>query len=47
VNVVGFDRELERVRRSVESDGRRALLIEGDIGAGKTTLWETGIARAR
>ena len=27
--------------------GRRALLLTGAPGIGKTTLWEAGIARAR
>ncbi|MDX6727391.1 MAG: hypothetical protein QOK49_2196 [Baekduia sp.] len=47
--VVGRDPEIERVERFVTT-ARPApgfLLLEGEAGIGKTTLWELGVAAAR
>ena len=45
--VVGRELDLERISSFMRSvrDGPAALLIEGDAGAGKTTLWEEGLRR--
>jgi ATP/maltotriose-dependent transcriptional regulator MalT len=46
--LVGREEELERVElflRSVEG-GARALVIEGEAGAGKTSIWEAALAGA-
>ena len=46
--LVGREGELERVElflRSVQ-DGARALVIEGEAGAGKTSLWNAALAGA-
>jgi DNA-binding CsgD family transcriptional regulator len=45
--VVGREPELEQIAAFVRSvpDGPTALLIEGEGGAGKTTLWEEALAR--
>ena len=47
--IVGRDAELAAVRAFVGSaaEGAAALLLEGDAGMGKTTLWSAGIAHAR
>jgi DNA-binding NarL/FixJ family response regulator len=44
VQVVGRDRELERLERLLEAPG--SLVLLGEPGIGKTTLWEAGIAAA-
>jgi DNA-binding CsgD family transcriptional regulator len=46
--VFGRDRELAAVTAFIESilDGPRALLLAGEAGIGKTTLWRTGIELA-
>lgn len=46
--VVGREAELASVRDFVAtvSDGAAALVLEGDAGAGKTTLWSAGVAEA-
>jgi DNA-binding CsgD family transcriptional regulator len=43
--IVGREVELERIGQFARliADGPSALLIEGDAGAGKTTLWEAGL----
>ena len=46
--MIGRERELERLRRlrqrRVHAHG---LVLDGEPGIGKTTLWEAGIAAAR
>jgi DNA-binding CsgD family transcriptional regulator len=46
--VIGRDAEVASVRRFVERvpDGATALVLEGDAGMGKTTLWTVGVAEA-
>jgi predicted ATPase len=48
VELIGRDEELQRVQRFLEAvpTGGRALLIEGEAGAGKTVLWEAALGRA-
>lgn len=48
MELVGRDRELERIRAFLDSprDGTRALVIEGEAGIGKTTVWRAGIEAA-
>lgn len=48
-SVVGRDPELERIAAFLDLDaaGGRALLIEGEAGIGKTTLWRAGVSQAR
>jgi len=47
-SVVGRDAELASVRDFLAgvSDGASALVLEGEAGVGKTTLWELGAAEA-
>ncbi|HYO33609.1 MAG TPA: LuxR family transcriptional regulator [Nocardioidaceae bacterium] len=49
--LVGRDSELDAIRRLLSSGGGdrnlRALLLEGEPGLGKTSLWEQGIAWGR
>lgn len=47
--IIGREEELAAVERFLESvpEGPRALLIEGDPGIGKTTVWSEGVAAAR
>ena len=46
--VVGREHELAVLRSFVEARrGPAALVLEGDAGIGKTTLWEAGLAIAR
>ena len=47
--VVGRDAELAALRDFLAgiSDGATALLLEGDAGMGKTTLWSAGVADAK
>lgn len=46
--VVGRDSELEQVRAFVKGiHGPRALIIEGEAGIGKTTVWQEGVAAAK
>ncbi len=49
VEVVGRDAELSVVAAFVDGtrDGPTALVLEGDPGIGKSTLWQAGIDRAR
>ncbi|MGB0097090.1 MAG: hypothetical protein WBP81_31685 [Solirubrobacteraceae bacterium] len=45
--VIGREHELAVLRAFVaERTGPTALVLEGDAGVGKTTLWEAGIAGA-
>ena len=48
-DVVGQDAELARIGSFLDdvSGGPAALLLEGDIGAGKTTLWRATTSAAR
>jgi DNA-binding CsgD family transcriptional regulator len=47
--VIGRDEELAALRRFVaqSSEWPAALVVEGEAGAGKTTLWEAGLLLAR
>src|SRR5688572_21514348 len=47
--VVGRDRELEKIGSFLELEDEAAdvLLIEGDAGIGKTTLWRVAVDEAR
>ncbi len=48
VEPVGREPELASLRQFLEpGHGARALVVTGDPGIGKTTLWEAGIAAAR
>jgi DNA-binding CsgD family transcriptional regulator len=46
--IIGRDAELASLRGflSAAHDGPAALLLEGEAGIGKTTLWEAGLAEA-
>ena len=48
LEVVGRESEIDSVRGFLEAvpGGPVALLIEGDLGIGKTTLWREGVAEA-
>jgi DNA-binding CsgD family transcriptional regulator len=45
--LVGRETELDCVREFLRGDGRAKLLLEGDAGIGKTTLWAAGLDVAR
>jgi hypothetical protein len=47
-SVVGRDAELAVIREFLAgiSDGASALVLEGDAGMGKTTLWRTAVEHA-
>ena len=47
--LVGRSSEIEAVDRLVGKlrEGPAALLLEGEAGIGKTTIWREGVARAR
>lgn len=46
--VVGREHELQRIRGFVEGEGTAAcLVLSGEAGIGKTTLWESGLDLAR
>ena len=47
--LIGRDEELQRVQRFVEAvpAGSRALLITGEAGVGKTSLWQAAVSRAQ
>jgi DNA-binding CsgD family transcriptional regulator len=49
VELIGRDSELESAERFVDAvpDGSGALVIEGEAGAGKTSLWEAALDSAR
>jgi len=47
VSIVGRERELASLREpAVGEPGARALMLVGEPGIGKTTLWEAGVAAA-
>ena len=47
--IVGRERELAAVRAFVDGvdDGASSLLLSGEAGAGKTTIWRTGVEQAQ
>jgi hypothetical protein len=45
--IVGRDDELRAISSFIEESGPKALLIEGEAGIGKTTLWRAGVEAAR
>jgi DNA-binding CsgD family transcriptional regulator len=45
--VVGREAELEAIDRFLGSEAGRALVLEGEPGIGKTTLWRVALERAR
>src|SRR5512133_3532809 len=47
--IVGRDEEVASVRAFVEGAAERpaALVLEGEPGVGKSTLWHTGVEHAR
>src|SRR5438067_64357 len=45
--IIGRDEELGAVERFLEEPLPAVLLIEGEAGIGKTTLWRAGVAAAR
>jgi tetratricopeptide (TPR) repeat protein len=44
--IVGREEELASVRRVLDDDGPSCVVIDGDAGIGKTTLWLHGLAEA-
>lgn len=47
LGIVGRGPELAAMERLLEASGPRAVVIEGEAGLGKSTLWERGVAAAR
>lgn len=47
LDVVGRRPELAAIERLLEASGPRAVVIEGEAGLGKSTMWESGVAAAR
>jgi len=49
VEIIGRDAELSVVQAFLDrpADGVRALILEGEAGVGKSTLWQAGVAAAR
>jgi len=46
--IIGRDAELDSISAFLSAiDGPRALILEGEAGIGKTTLWEAAVQRAR
>ena len=45
--VVGRDAELQTIERWLATPQPPILMLEGEAGIGKTTLWRAGVARAR
>lgn len=46
-DIVGRDSELAQINAFLAQHGPRVLLLEGEAGIGKTTLWREAIKRAR
>jgi MoxR-like ATPase len=46
-HVVGRESELVELEGFLESSSRHTLLLVGEPGIGKTTLWEAGVEAAR
>ncbi|HEX9824947.1 MAG TPA: AAA family ATPase [Actinomycetota bacterium] len=46
LRIIGREPELSFLERFIEGETAGALLLSGDPGMGKTTLWEAGVARA-
>jgi DNA-binding CsgD family transcriptional regulator/tetratricopeptide (TPR) repeat protein len=44
--LIGRDEELQRVQRFLDRPGVRTLLIAGEAGVGKTSLWQAAVSRA-
>jgi DNA-binding CsgD family transcriptional regulator len=44
--IVGRDAELAQIEEFLSSTGPRALVLDGEAGIGKTTLWRWGLDRA-
>ena len=44
--IVGRDAELARLRVLLDGDGPDCVLVDGEAGIGKTTLWEAVVAEA-
>jgi DNA-binding CsgD family transcriptional regulator len=44
--LIGRDEELQVVQRFLDRAGARALLIAGEAGVGKTSLWQAALRRA-
>jgi len=46
--LVGRERELDVLRAAVDEarGGARVVVLQGEAGIGKTTLWEAGVAVA-
>jgi DNA-binding CsgD family transcriptional regulator len=47
VGAVGRDAELGAITRFLDADWPRVLVLAGEPGIGKTTLWRAGVERAR
>jgi DNA-binding CsgD family transcriptional regulator len=47
IALVGRESELAELERFVATSERRSLVLHGEPGIGKTTLWEAGVAHAR
>lgn len=45
--IVGRDAELARLQRLFDDDGPAGVVVEGEAGIGKTTLWLEGVGQAR
>ena len=47
--IIGRETELAALQTFLDrsSDGVRALVLEGDPGVGKSTLWQAGVEAAR
>lgn len=45
-DVIGRERELKQLELLFAADGPRGLVLEGEPGIGKTTLWRLGVALA-
>ena len=44
--LIGRDEELQRVQRFLDRAGARTLLIAGEAGVGKTSIWQAAVDRA-